>query len=190
MEYDGYHSGSGVLQAPNNHLAAPGELTRATFPGTSTNSLWIHYAFGPTPTGTSAAHNLPMFNLRANINRVQGTGRSSDTLGIGAGSLFKITSSLTGDVELTSFFERPSGLINGPGNSIKPHLVAGVVYKPVRWLKLLANFDFLPLGLPYGGTALSGLSGYALYQPSSAPFGLQKTAIGDLNLQLQVSSRF
>jgi hypothetical protein len=186
--YDGYRPRNAHFIGPNSSGAAPGEVTRVQYPSTRTDMLTLRYTFGKSLPEAPSLRNMPTYNIRAGILHVQAVGSQANGFSLGGGMVFPIRSNLTGDVEVTGFTERATG--DSASVAFKSHLAASLVYRPFRWVRLVAGAEVMPSGLPYGGTSLSGFSGYLLYQPGGAIQGLHNGLIADFNLQLQIAGHF
>jgi hypothetical protein len=190
IQYDGYRSGSGISTGPNSSAARPGEVTRVQFPGGQTDILALQYSLGAAPAHRRTTPSLPTYQLRASLSSVRVVGRSARVLGLGGGVLFPIRPWLTGSLGMTGYWEGADGLTSAPSAALKPYLTAGLTVHPARWAALNVGLDVMPMGMPFGGTSLSSLSGFLLYQSSGATAGLERSTFADLHVQLQISSRF
>ncbi len=187
LAYGGYRPSNARLVTPSNHIIRPGEVTRVQYPDTQSDLLTARYAFGRPLPDTRTARIAPTYSVFGGYSRVSAVGTGADALLAGAGALFQINPRVTGDVELTMYGERAGGSVIT--KSLKSYLNASVAYRPVRWAALVASADIMPFGMPYGGTSLSGFSGYLLYQPDTFQ-AIQKGVIANFNLQLQISNHF
>jgi hypothetical protein len=178
LQYDAYHSGMGEAVYQNSE---------AIFPGPKTDVLTLTYTI-PNQQEFSEVPELPGKRLRLNIANVQGIGRGSTSFGGGGGATFKIARRLYGDADLLGILENRRG---GPGGTaLKLHAHGGLTYQPAHWAKVQMGFDLFPNGVPFGGSALSGLSAFGVYRSNDGVTGFSNGFVGVLNLRLEVGYRF
>lgn len=187
LGYNGYLPSNARLVTPSNHIIRPGEVTRVQYPSTQTNVLTARYAFGRALPDAPTSRVAPTYSVFGGYSRVDAVGTGADALLVGGGALFQINSRLTADVEATGYAERAGG--STISKSFKSYMNASLAYHPVRWATLIASADIMPFGMPYGGTSLSGFSGYLLYQPGTFQ-AIQSGPIANFNVQLQFSNHF
>ncbi|HEX2998636.1 MAG TPA: hypothetical protein VHR86_00075 [Armatimonadota bacterium] len=176
-QYDGYRGDIGSATAYGTD-----SISYADFPGPAMDMATLRYM---VPTTSPRLKALQNYRINTNINWVRGEeDRSSFALGFGGGAGFQFSRSLTGSVDATGFLEHAQGLLHESGTSFKTHVVAGVSYQPAAWVKLQSSLDLFPHGMPIGGTSLSGLSNYLLYEPGQVVTGLKADGFALLNLRL------
>ncbi len=178
LQYDAYQSGQGD---------AIYQTSQALFPGPKTDVLTLTYTM-PNQQEFSDVPELPGKRLRLNIANVQGIGRGSTSFGGGGGATFKIARRLYGDADLLGILENRRG--GRGGTALKLHAHGGLTYQPAHWAKVQMGFDLFPSGVPFGGSALSGLSAFGVYQSSDGVTGFSNGFVGVLNLRIEVGYRF
>lgn len=178
VQYDHFQSGTG---------RAVYSTSSATFAGPLTDVLTFTYAL-PSTQEFSEEPELPGKRLRFNVANVQGSGAGSTSYGLGGGITFKVARKLYGDADLLGLLENLRG--GTGGSALKLHVCGGLTYQPVHWAKLQMGLDLFPTGIPYGGSALSGLSAFGVNQISDGVSGFSNGLVAVLNFRLEVGYRF
>ena len=190
LQYDGWRSGKFMMVGPNSSAALPSEVTRLRLPGVQTDVLSLQYAFGRTQIANSPNITLPIYQLSTNIGSVRAVDHSAVTVGLGSGVLFHITRGITGRLGATGYLQTADGPSPDRNRRFKPDLVAGLAMQPARWARLQAGIDVMPLGIPFAGTSLSGMSGVLLYQPGGVASGLGSSRFAAFHVELLLSTHF
>jgi len=69
-------------------------------------------------------------------------------------------------------------------------LNGGLTYQPAKWVKLQMGADLYPGGVPFGGTTVTGLSSYGVYQSNDGASGISSGLVAILSLRLVIGKRF
>ena len=179
LQYDGYYSGTGFV---TDNVG-----TSATLPGPKTDSFNLVYHFRRTSEFQDAPA-LPGYRVRLNLTNVKGSGASATEYGGGAGVTFKVARNLYGDSDVMTFLEARRGV--GNTTNFRLHLSGGLTYQPAKWVKLQVGLDVYPGGVPLGGTSITSLSSYGVYQRSDGVSGISSGTVAVLNVRLIVGKRF
>lgn len=179
VQYDRYATGEG--------FATDNAGSSASLPSVKTDIFNVVYHFRRTSEYQDAPA-LPGYRLRLNYANVHGSGAGAAEYGFGAGATFKIARNLYGDGDATGYMEARRG--NSSATNFRLHLNGGLTFQPAKWVKLQAGLDVYPGGVPLGGTAITSLSGFGVYQRNDGVSGISSGTVAVLNVRLVVGKRF
>ncbi len=179
LQYDRYVSGTGFV--------TDNAGTSATLPGPKTDSFNLVYHFRRNSEDQDSPA-LPGYRLRLNYANVRGAGAGATEIGAGAGMTFKVARNLYGDGDIMGYREARSGSTSG--TNFRLHLNGGLTFQPVQWVKLQVGADVYPGGAPFGGSSITGLSSFGVYQSNDGASGISSGLVAVLNVRLVVGKRF
>jgi len=159
----------------------------ATLPGPKTDIFNLIYHFRRHSTYQDPPA-LPGFRMRLHYSNLKGAGAGAEEYGAGLGSTFKVARSLYGDADATVFGEARNG--STTAKNLRLHLSGGMTFQPAKWVKLQAGLDVFPGGVPLGGSPLTSISSYGVYQRNDGVSGISSGTVAVLNVRLVVGKRF
>lgn len=162
----------------------------STFSGPSTYILTGYYSPQTADEWTSAESVKNAYRLKLGGLEVRTPGNSSQALLLGGTADLRLSEQLTAGLDATAFFERPRGLVTEGGTKFKTAFTGSLTYRPVSWGAIELNGLLMPSGAPFGGTSITGLSSYLVYEPGGGAAGLRSDTLGFFSIRFLVGTRF